>query len=89
MRKLLGKVVCIYAEDWTGLDKVYFYHEKIKEKDVKPAHGELYGLVIFENKDFITITQQVFDVNQARDNLSIPRRSIDKITIYKPIESRK
>lgn len=70
------RVVVIEAVDWA-----MNYAQLDIDTDFRPIHGLICGLLVKENKKYITLTQQYFMAeNQVRQTITIPKCNIRQRT---------
>jgi len=72
------RLVKIKAIDWGFWDSSDGYVLN-DEDDFKPYIGWLYGQVVIETDEFISITQEIFSDKRARKITSIPKSAILEI----------
>jgi hypothetical protein len=71
------RVVKIKAVDWGYYDDSGGY--KVEEEVLKPYIGWIYGQVIIENDDYISIAAEVFEDSRVRKVSAIPKSAILEI----------
>jgi len=71
------RLVKVKAVDWGFYDDSGGY--QVDEEVLRPFIGWLYGQVVIETDDFISITAEVFEDGRVRKVTSVPKSAIREI----------